>query len=117
MQSKLRTLTARLGLATALGLSLNLASLPVAAQSSPKIVKKTPLDFPAEAIRNGIDKGVVRAKLTIDGEGAVTDVTVVDVQPPQARMLRKTVVEGLRPWKFEAGKAGSFEMQVVMSNE
>ncbi|KPF47901.1 hypothetical protein IP87_12595 [beta proteobacterium AAP121] len=117
MQTKLRTLTARLGLATALGLSLQLASLPVAAQGTPKIVKKTPLDFPPEAIRSGVDKGVLRAKLTIDGEGAVTDVTVVDVQPPQARVLRRTVVEGLRPWKFEAGKAGSFEMQVVMSNE
>ena len=38
--------------------------------------------FPAEAIRRGLDKGHVRAVLTVDARGAVTDVKIVEASSP-----------------------------------
>lgn len=90
---------------------------PVAlAQTSPKIIKKVPPEFPREAARKGVDKGVLKAKLTVDGNGVPTAVEIVDTQPAKAKVLNDSVVEALNLWRFEApGKPTTFELQIVLT--
>jgi periplasmic protein TonB len=97
---------------------LGLSSASALAQATPKIVKKVPPEFPAEAVRKGVDRGVLKAKVTIDEKGVPTDVAIVDTQPPKARILNDTVSESLKSWRFEGqGKSTSFELQVVFAAE
>ena len=104
-------------LAAATFLALGLAS-PAQAQSAPRIVKKIPMEFPAEAVRRGVDKGVLKTRITIDAEGVVTEVTVVETQPAQARVLNVSVIDSLKSWRFEgSGKILSFDLQVVLTSE
>ena len=69
---------------------------PVAlAQTSPKIIKKVPPEFPREAARKGVDKGVLKAKLTVDGNGVPTAVeiarTIASKSPVSTRMGKHTL--------------------------
>ena len=106
----------RTGLPAAALLALTLLAAPAWSQTAPKVVKKVPMDFPDEAIRKGVDKGVLKARLTVDGAGAVTDVAIIEASPAKARVLTTAVVEALNRWRFEgSGKSATFEMQVVMS--
>jgi periplasmic protein TonB len=90
----------------------------LAQAANPKVVKKVPMDFPAEAVRKGVDRGVLKARVTIDGAGVPTEVAIVDTQPAKARVLNDAVVTTLNLWRFESlGKPATFEMQVVMSAE
>lgn len=89
-----------------------------AQSTNPKITKKVPMEFPAEATRRGVDKGVLKARVTIDGAGVPTEVSIVDVQPNKAKVLNESVIASLNLWRFEgAGKATTFEMQVVLTAE
>lgn len=109
-----------LALVPTLALALGAVVLPdtARAQASPKVVKKVPPEFPAEAIRKGVDRGVLKAKLTIDEKGVPTEVAVVEAQPPKARILSDTLVESLKNWRFEGqGKPTSFELQIVFAAE
>jgi periplasmic protein TonB len=108
-----------LSTAAALVLGLALSSSPALAQNpTPKIVKKVPMEFPGEAARKGIDRGVLKARVTIDGAGVPTEVAIVDTQPAKARVLNDSVIAALNGWRFESlGKATTFEMQVVMTAE
>ena len=45
-----------------------LASAATLAQTPPKVVKKVPPEFPAEAVRKNINAGSVKAKLTIGAD-------------------------------------------------
>jgi periplasmic protein TonB len=117
MQTKFTLVQA--GAAVAAALLLALCPAGAFAQStSPKITKKVPMEFPAEATRKGVDKGVLKARVTIDGAGVPTEVAILDVQPNKARILNESVIATLNNWRFEgAGKATTFEMQVVMTAE
>lgn len=101
-----------------LALLLSLAAAPTAvlAQSAaPKVVKKVPLEFPADAVRRGVDRGVLKARLTIDGGGSVTEASIVETTPVKAKILNESVLEVLNKWKFEAsGKPATFDMQLVL---
>ena len=55
--------------------------------------------FPREASRAGVEKGVVIARLYIDGNGNVTDVQIVSSDPP--RVFDKEVRRSLMLWKFK----------------
>ena len=57
-------------------------------------------EFPKAAIKSGIEKGSVVARLAIDEKGNVTDVTIVSADPP--RVFDRTVIDALRSWKFSA---------------
>ena len=109
----------QIAVACALLLAFALPALPARAQNVvPKIVKKVPMDFPSEAVRRGVDRGVLRARVTVDGAGAVTAVAILDTQPAKAKLLNDTVSEGLSLWRFEgSGKAATFELQVVLTSE
>ncbi|MDP1465673.1 energy transducer TonB, partial [Klebsiella pneumoniae] len=63
--------------ATIVAASLMLA---LAAHATPKVVKKVPPDFPREASQKGISTGVVKAKLSIDANGSVTDVEILEAE-------------------------------------
>ena len=113
-----RSLTAVLAgaaIAAALGLA---PSLALADGASPKVLKKVPPEFPGEAQRKGITEGVLKAKLSIDGNGAVTEVAILEATPPKAKIFNESATTALNQWKFEAsGKPQSFELKLVFSME
>ncbi|MCE2916975.1 MAG: TonB family protein [Rubrivivax sp.] len=93
-------------------------TVALAQSATPKIVKKVPPDFPEGALRRGVDRGVLKAKLTVDGAGTVTGVDIVDVSPAKARILNEAVIEALNKWRFEgSGKQAQFELQIVLTAE
>src|SRR5436309_957427 len=56
--------------------------------------------FPREAIKAGVQKGQVKAILTIDEKGRVADVKITSAEPPRVfdRVVRETLVD----WKCAA---------------
>ncbi|NRF66340.1 TonB family protein [Aquincola sp. S2] len=89
-----------------------------AALADPKVIKKVPPEFPEEAVRKKVTDGVLKAKLSIDGSGAVTDVQIVEAMPAKARVFNESAVSALSKWKFEAsGKAESVEIKLVFAQE
>jgi periplasmic protein TonB len=88
------------------------------ADGAPKILKKVPPEFPGEATRKGITDGVLKAKLSIDGAGAVTEVAIVEATPAKAKIFNEAATTALNQWKFEGtGKPQSFELKLVFSQE
>jgi protein TonB len=88
------------------------------ALAEPKVIKKVPPEFPDEAVRKKVTDGVLKAKLSIDGSGAVTDVQIVEALPAKARVFNESAVSALSKWKFEAtGKADSVEIKLVFAQE
>ncbi len=61
-------------------------------------IKREELEYPKAAIRLGIEKGRVVARLTIDEKGNVTNVAIVSADPP--RHFDRAVIDGLMQWKF-----------------
>ncbi len=56
--------------------------------------------YPRAAIKAGIDKGTVLARVMIDEKGNVYDVIIVKADPP--RHFTQTVIDALKEWKFHA---------------
>ncbi|QJR15030.1 TonB family protein [Usitatibacter palustris] len=79
------------------------ACVPAFAQSLTPVSRVEP-EFPREAVQAGVDKGTVKAKLTIDGDGQVSRVEILDANP--RRIFERAVVRALSQWKFSAGAAG-----------
>ena len=98
--------------ATVLAATLMLA---LAAHATPKIVKKVPPDFPAEASKKGISTGVVKAKLSIEANGSVTEVEILEAEPK--RVFDRAVKQALMEWKFEPGEKTTHEVKLVFKNE
>ena len=86
---------------------------------APKVLKKVPIDFPDEATKRGIERGVLKLQVTVDGTGAPTEITVLDVQPPKgAKIFNEPLIETLKKWRWEgSGKAATFELQMVLTAE
>ncbi len=91
--------------------------LGLAAQAStPKVIKKVPPEFPREAVQQSISAGVVKAKMSIDAEGKVTEVAIVEAEP--RRVFDKAVTRALMDWRFEAsGEKQTHEVKLVFRNE
>ena len=107
--SSLSTLTQILA-ASALALSFS------AQAATPKVIKKVPPEFPREAAQQQITNGVVKAKMSIDAEGKVTEVAIVEAEP--RRIFDKAVTRALMDWRFEAsGEKQSHEVRLVFRNE
>ena len=68
------------------------------------IVSKVDPEFPREAAAAGVDKGTVKARMTIDGSGEVTRVEVLESQP--RRVFDRAVVKTLSQWRFNTGNSG-----------
>jgi protein TonB len=63
-------------------------------------IKKEEIVYPRSAMRLGIEKGHVVARVNIDEKGNVTSVTIVSADPP--KHFDKAVIDGLMEWKFSA---------------
>ena len=61
-------------------------------------------EFPRDALRDGIAGGRVKAKLTINAAGGVSDVVIVEATPP--RVFNRAVTQALSRWKFNPGAEG-----------
>jgi periplasmic protein TonB len=68
------------------------------------LVTKVEPEFPREAIQAGADRGVVKARMTLDGSGEVTRVEVLEANP--RRVFDRAVVKTLSQWKFNPGNSG-----------
>jgi protein TonB len=64
------------------------------------IVERELPSFPKEAIRAGVERGTVVARMQIDENGNVTNVDIVSSDPP--RVFDKEVKRALSLWKFKA---------------
>ena len=92
-------------------------ALAFAAQANaPKVIKKVPPEFPREAAQQSITSGTVKAKLSIEGDGKVSGVEILEAQP--RRVLDKAVTRALMDWKFEpSGEKQTHEVKLVFTNE
>jgi protein TonB len=96
---------------------------PVAAPAPPAppkpAVRKDPqrlagddLVYPRQAIRAGISKGRVVARVMIDEKGNVYDVVIQSSDPP--RVFDRTVIDGVKQWKYAAeGEKYVAEIEVI----
>lgn len=97
------------------GLTL-LAIAMSAHASAPKLVKKVPPEFPAEAARKSISAGTVKAKMAIEPDGKVSAVDIVEAEP--RKVFDKAVTAALMDWRFEAsGEKQSHEVKLVFKND
>jgi protein TonB len=68
------------------------------------VISREQPEFPRDALRAGIESGSVRARLTISASGEVTDVSILQAQPP--RVFDRSVKTALGRWRFNAGSNG-----------
>jgi len=94
-----------------------LLALAISAHAAvPKIVKKVPPEFPAEASRKSITTGTVKAKMAIEPDGKVSAVDIVEAEP--RKVFDKAVTAALMDWRFEAsGEKQTHEVKLVFKNE
>jgi protein TonB len=69
-----------------------------------QVVSKVDPEFPREAVQAGADKGLVKARMTVDASGEVVRVEILEAQP--RRVFDRAVVKTLSQWRFNAGTAG-----------
>lgn len=99
-----------------LGAAALTLAFAAAQASAPKLIKKVAPEFPREAVQASVDSGVVKAKLTIDGDGKVTDVAIVEAQP--RRVFDRAVQRALMDWRFEgSGAPQTHEVRLVFRND
>jgi TonB family protein len=96
------------------------APAPVAAAPQPRppsgdttvtVVNREQPNFPREAVRQGVESGTVRARMSINAAGDVTNVTITSARP--ARVFDREVQNALQRWKFNPGADGrAFETEI-----
>ena len=87
------------------------ASGAVLASEETKVVSRVEPGFPHEALAAGVDKGRVRARLTIDARGEVSRVEIIEANP--RRVFDRVVTRTLAQWRFNGGAEGrAFEIEV-----
>ena len=99
-QGKNEKRMARLAAAAAFAGALAFPALAVDAQ----VVSKVDPEFPREAVQAGADKGMVKARMTVDGPGEVVRVEILEAQP--RRVFDRAVIKTLSQWKFNPGSPG-----------
>jgi protein TonB len=83
-----------------------------AIRKDPKRQSGDDLVYPRAAIRAGVAKGRVVARLKIDEKGNVSDVVIVSSDPP--RVFDRTVIDGVKDWKYKAeGEKYEAEIEVL----
>lgn len=75
-----------------------------------KPVKGDPPEFPSEAARAGYDEGKVKVRLTVDPNGEVSHVEVVEASP--RRIFDRATVRALSQWRYAAGSSRVVEMDL-----
>ncbi len=77
---------------------------PASADISVTVVSRSSPSFPVEGVRQGIKFGFVKARLTIDAAGNVSDISILEARPILA-FARETRIT-LKKWKFNPGAPG-----------
>src|SRR3954447_3585798 len=81
------------------------------AQADLQVVSKTQPEFPKEAVQAGVEKGHVKARMTLDATGEVSRVEIVEANP--RRLFDRTVMRTLAMWRYNPGEANrSVEVEV-----
>jgi protein TonB len=94
------------------GLTLALSN----AYADPKVTKKVPPEFPREAAQASVTSGTVKARMSIEADGKVSAVEIVESQP--RKVFDRAVKSALMDWRFEAsGEKQTHEVKLVFSNE
>lgn len=94
----------------ALGVLLAVAAAARASDDLQPVARVDPV-YPREAAQAGVDKGRVKARMTVDGAGEVVRVEILDAAP--RRVFDRTVVRTLSQWKFRPGASGrSMEVDI-----
>lgn len=89
--------------------------LSFGALAAPKVLKKVPPDFPREAASKGISTGIVTARLSIEADGKVSKVEIIEADPK--RVFDRAVTQALMEWKFEPGEKATHDVRLVFKNE
>ena len=77
-----------------------------------RVVSRVEPDFPRTAFQARVERGLVKARMTLDGSGNVTRVDIVDAMP--RRVFDNAVAVALAQWKFNDGAAGrTYDTEVV----
>jgi protein TonB len=84
-------------------------SLVAASVGDATPVKLTPShqvdpEFPRAARRAGVERGVVTARMTLDSDGNVTRVDIVQSEP--RRVFDDAVTQALSQWRYPDGRSG-----------
>lgn len=69
-----------------------------------QLVSRVEPEFPREASQAGVDKGKVKARMTLDASGEVVRVEILEATP--RRVFDRAVTRTLSQWKFNAGPEG-----------
>jgi protein TonB len=80
----------------------SLAATPALADA--QLVTRVEPEFPREASQAGVDKGKVKARMTLDAKGEVVRVEILEAAP--RRIFDRAVTRTLSQWKFNAGAEG-----------
>ena len=80
------------------------------------VVSREQPEFPRDAQRAGIMTGNVRAKLTINAAGGVSNVAILEAKP--SRVFDRSVTQALSRWKFNPGADGRiYETEISFKME
>ncbi len=77
------------------------ASTPPPATATTRVIYKDQPAFPAEATRRGVTSGRVQARMSINAQGRVTNVTIIESTPP--RVFDRAATQALSNWRFNLG--------------
>jgi protein TonB len=81
------------------------AVLPrLASAAEVELVSRIEPEFPREAQQAGADRGLVKARMTLDTAGEVVRVEILEANP--RRLFDRAVVKTLSQWRYNAGKNG-----------
>lgn len=75
----------------------------VAAPNRKPLYREAP-EFPSEALRQGVEAGTVKARITVGENGQVTKVDILEARP--RRVFDRAVLASLAKWKFAPGNSG-----------
>ena len=91
-------------------------TLALSAHADPKVIKKVPPEFPREAQQASVSSGAVKARMSIEADGKVSAVEIIESQP--RKVFDRAVKQALMDWRFEAsGEKQTHEVKLVFSNE
>ena len=83
-----------------------------AVRKDPRRISGDDLVYPRAAIRQGISRGRVVARVMIDEKGNVYDVVIQSSDPP--RVFDSVVTDGVKEWKYPAeGQKYVAEIEVI----
>lgn len=100
-------------------LTLALAAWPATSTAAAEMsqgevrpIHRTDPEFPSEAMKAGAARGKVTARMTLDANGKVTNVEIVDALP--RRLFDRAVIKALGDWRYAEGAAGrAVEVEIL----